>query len=490
MAPELGRCIHKEVRDGVPVFWTPEAPRTAGALMFRAGSSDEGVTTRGITHLVEHLSLYKLGFEPTYERNGFVDGTHTVYWASGTPQQIVSFLRHVSHAVSQLPLDRLEAESRVLRTEAAGRQLGIFDRFLWLRFGARGHGLGYLPEFMLEAPNPLAIRTWAADRFTAENAVAWFSGALPDDLRFEELPRGRRIPSADATPIEGLRPPTFLPDSSGAVGISFLTDRDDWISIPLWVARTRLMQRLRFQDGLTYSVQCAIHHLNSHQSHSVLWATCLPEHGAAVKNGLLEVLEELARDGPSLAELQQARDLWIQHAEQAESAFEDLDNAATNEILGSPSLSLQAYLDQFDERPVDRWAASMQTALRTAILALPPGIEPGRTDVLPYPLWSKTVASGRTYRTIRQRFPWSKKEPELVVGKSAVSLVTPAGEAVTVPYQACAGAVIHADGTLQIIGEDGFAVAIAAHEWRDGEQARSEVLQKLPLDRVIEYPRR
>ena len=490
MALELGPPIHREVRDGVPVFWTPEAPRLVGALMFRVGCSDETITTRGITHIVEHLALYKFGFEPAQEQNGSVDGITTLFWASGTPQQVVAFLQQVCSSLAGLPLDRLEAEGRVLRTEASAHQIGFIERSLWCRFGARGLGLWNLPEFMLGAPDPLVVRNWAAERFTAENAVAWFSGPMPEGLRFDALPRGRRIPVVDAPPIPGLRTPTYLPDSGAGIGVSFLTEREDWFSFPLWVARTRLMQRLRYRDGLTYAVEGALRHISARQTHSAITAGCLQEHAAAVQEGLLEVLEDLARDGPTADEIGLARDIWMERAGQRETTFEDLDGAATNELLGWPQRTSQEHLDDFDQRPRERWAAAAQAALRSAILFLPPDCAPVRTDLTPYPLWSDTLASGRRYRAVSQRFPWSKKQPVLIVGRSGVSMVLPTGKAITVSYDTCAGAVIHADGTLQLFDEGGFALAIAAREWCDGEHARSEALRALPLERVIELPKR
>ena len=49
--------------DGVPTFWA-SGGNTDGyrvALLFRVGQSDETLARSGITHLVEHLALHRVG---------------------------------------------------------------------------------------------------------------------------------------------------------------------------------------------------------------------------------------------------------------------------------------------------------------------------------------------------------------------------------------------------------------------------------------------
>jgi hypothetical protein len=221
-----------------------------------------------------------------------------------------------------------------------------------------------------------------------------------------------------------------------------------------------------------------------------MWAGCLEDQAMAVQEGLVDVLEELARTGPTDAELEEVRNIWIQQAGREENVLERLDTSALNDLVGYPVHSPAEHLEDFDRRTSARWAESVQRALSTAILLVPPNCTPCRSDLIPFPVWSDSIASGRKYRSIAQRFPWSKKHSELVVGKHGVSVITPEGRAVTVSYDSCAGAVIQPDGTLQLFGEDGFAIAIAAREWRGGEDARSEALRSLPLDRVIQLHKR
>jgi hypothetical protein len=54
------RDPHRMDVDGVPVFWAEGTPQLGASLSFRVGTADEEFTHTGITHLVEHLALYRL----------------------------------------------------------------------------------------------------------------------------------------------------------------------------------------------------------------------------------------------------------------------------------------------------------------------------------------------------------------------------------------------------------------------------------------------
>ena len=69
--------------DGIPVVWsdTTGGPFVA-ALAFRVGRTDEPLPQAGISHIVEHLALSRLGMQE-YDHNGFVDATRTVFHSVG-----------------------------------------------------------------------------------------------------------------------------------------------------------------------------------------------------------------------------------------------------------------------------------------------------------------------------------------------------------------------------------------------------------------------
>jgi hypothetical protein len=180
--------IRRDVVDGVTVFWTPDAARRMGALQFRVGQSDETPPTLGVSHLVEHLALFSTE-RRSYQFNGSVDPVRTIFYATGSDAELAAFFAQVTARLSALPLERLEAEMRVLRAEAANRPHTLANQHFWHRYGPRGLGLAALREFGLHTLTGPQVSAWAATRFTSGNAVAWYSGPLPDDLHFS-LPGG------------------------------------------------------------------------------------------------------------------------------------------------------------------------------------------------------------------------------------------------------------------------------------------------------------
>jgi hypothetical protein len=161
--------------DGVPTFWAATYGPFTGVVVFRVGTSDETLPTRGITHLVEHLALWPLGGRQRYEFDASVDGLFTTFWARGTEDEAVSFFHETLSTLSDLPLERVELEKRVLRTEAEGWSGAVVPMMLDCRFGAEGHGLRNYDEFGLSRIDEAEIASWAKERLTRENAALWLS---------------------------------------------------------------------------------------------------------------------------------------------------------------------------------------------------------------------------------------------------------------------------------------------------------------------------
>jgi hypothetical protein len=485
-----GDSLHREVRDSVPVYWAPEAPRLTGVLMFRVGRADETAITGGLSHQVEHLALYTLGAKQSYAYNGMVNGIRTVFHATGKPDEVASFINRVCEAIAKLPLERAEAESRVLRTEAAGRVTGPVEELLWYRFGSAGHGLPRIREYALEAPDKAAVASWASERFTAENAAAWFSGPVPPGVSFAALPRGRRIPCPEPVPLARLRTPAYRMGKSGGIAASFVTDREDWISLPWQIAAMRLRERLRFRQGVTYSVQLSGQPVSATRLHSAILAGCLDEHAGTVLEGLLEVLDALARDGPTMEEMKQIRENHARTMADPDSVPLELDPACLNELIGFPVKSQGRLLREMEELRPERQAASVRSALDTALLMVPPGCPAPKSPFVSYPPWSEKRMKGTRFRRASQRFPWSKKSGELIAGREGVSVVLPGGVALTVFYDACAGVVIYPDGTVHVIGKDAVSLWIRPANWRHGQRACDVIVRSAPVDLLRVIPAR
>ena len=184
--------IHQTTIDGIRTLLAPGIGPTRGGLTFRVGQADETVARSGITHLVEHLALHRLGLTD-YHFNGATGTTVTHFFSQGSPQDVGEYLNNVVAGLADLPLDRLELEKEILRTEAAGKGHSPAEVMLLWRYGARGYGVSAYPEWGLSEFTADDLRAWVARYFTRENAVLWFSGTVPGNLSLN-LPAGTPQP--------------------------------------------------------------------------------------------------------------------------------------------------------------------------------------------------------------------------------------------------------------------------------------------------------
>jgi zinc protease len=145
---------------GLPLFFEEGPEPAMASLVFRVGVCDEEPTQRGITHIVEHLALFSLG-RPEHPYNGFVDLLQCTFFAHGTQQELEAFLSEVSNAIGDLPLDRLDAEKRVLQQEAAADAGDVVSQLLAHRFGNRGFGASNVQELGLRwlESEPIALHS-------------------------------------------------------------------------------------------------------------------------------------------------------------------------------------------------------------------------------------------------------------------------------------------------------------------------------------------
>ena len=133
---------HAEI-DGVPALFARHSGPMQAGLVFRVGVADETFGRAGITHLVEHLALHRHGLTD-YHFNGATKAAFTHFHVQGNEQEVVAYLHSVCASLANLPMERLETEKEILRTEEAGRESSQIP--LW-RYGARGYGLASYPEF-------------------------------------------------------------------------------------------------------------------------------------------------------------------------------------------------------------------------------------------------------------------------------------------------------------------------------------------------------
>jgi zinc protease len=226
----------------VESFWAEgSGPLTAG-FTFRVGVSDETIPIRGITHMVEHLALQRLGRQP-YTYNGLVDHLRTTFFATGSIVEISDFLRAVCTGIINPPLERLEHERQVLLTEGERYAASWLDSSLAVRYGPRGPGLSAYKEFGLQRITADDIGDWTERHFRAENAVLWVSGPPPGDLAVNISPGGGRVAASPVHPV-AIELPAWYELGEREVAVSSVVPRSTAASALTVILEHRLRQSL------------------------------------------------------------------------------------------------------------------------------------------------------------------------------------------------------------------------------------------------------
>jgi len=109
---------HRTTVDGVPARWADLTTDPTTTLAFGVGIRDLDPTTAGITHLVEHLVMRRVG-RVRYPVNAESSLGSTSFYVTGTPAQTTEFLGLVCDAVRDLAVNGvgdadLEAERRTV----------------------------------------------------------------------------------------------------------------------------------------------------------------------------------------------------------------------------------------------------------------------------------------------------------------------------------------------------------------------------------------
>jgi len=476
--------------NGVPVLSAPGPGRCVAALMFRVGRADEPAALGGVTHLVEHLTLHGLSDRQSYAFNAVVEPLRVTFYAQGTPEEIVDFLAHVCSAVRTLPLDRIPAEARVLRTEATSRSTNIVETLMRKRYGLRGLGRLSLRELFLDQPDPAQVSSWASTYFTAGNAVAWVHGDVPPDLRLE-LPPGPRRPAREPETIPGLRFPASLILPPGSpIALSLTGTRTEWLFPVVQVAIQRTTKRMRFEQGVLYSLTLQYDLLSSDAAHLTIVAPVLAAQAQVVRDALLSDLREVAESGPRPEECEAIASQIERGPDTPEEVRGLLDKQAFNELLDYPQHTMADLASQVRTEAGARAGARLRKALDTALLAVPGTVEDTLSGFPPYFVPSEMLTSNtRAHRSSRTPFPWSRNKLELLVGDEGVALRGAGRGYAALLYSELAVASEWPDGALELTDLDGFSIRVHPSEWREGSRAVHRLRKAIPdhlLIRIME----
>lgn len=364
----MSQAIHATEVDGIPtLFAYATGPMRAG-LVFRVGVADETLARSGITHLVEHLALHRQGLAD-YHFNGATKGAFTHFHAEGAEHEIVAYLEGVCASLTDLPMERLETEKEILRTEEARREPGQLP--LW-RYGAQGYGLVSYPEWGVRELRPEDLGHWAQTWFTRDNAVLWIAGErLPAGLSLK-LPAGHRRPMPAVTSALPTTP-AYFSDGKGGVLLDSVVGDSTAARLYAGVLERELSRSLRQEGG--YSYTAATDYTSRRDGFAVVtaFADALPAKQDAVLGGFLDVLAALQAGRIAQGDLDAVRARADATLTAPDAAVRRLPGAAEDLLAHRPPRG-------FDELRSELWAITPQhlygvalEAAGTALLQAPAG---------------------------------------------------------------------------------------------------------------------
>jgi hypothetical protein len=465
---------HRRLSSGAELLWLPaEGPITAG-MLFRTGRVDERLPTSGVNHLIEHLVLEALPRD--LQVNGYVSFVETAFYIRGDAGEVASFFELVCAHLRDLPLDRLDAERRVLTAEHFARGPvgagGVFP----LRYGSVGPGLVGYEEYGLRTLEADDLRRWAAERFTARNAVIWVSGGdAPPDLDVDLTP-GRRQAIPEPCPTAHRAYPSWVGWGSGGVALSMVMPPCAGVRTALLAARRRGHDRLRRDDGLIYDLGLDMSVLGPEVDHVMFAASAPADRSAAVASDMLEVLREIAADGPTDRELELEVDAWQKWQEDPTAGSGKLDRRALGRLVGRPITAGPAGVGR------EEAAQALAEAMESLLVVVPQGVRPSLNLPGESPAPEFRPAGGEVVRERGKR----RKKTRFVIGDDGIAVAGPdPASRYGLPFAGCEAVIKGPAGSLTLIDDSGAWLALEPAILANGDTLGKRILAGVPQDRHV-----
>lgn len=321
----------------------PQLHRAHVALYVRTGSRFEEPRTNGLSHFLEHM-IYRgterlpsahavnLAFE---EHGGYLyAATQTdfgVFSLTLPPESLASATALFGEVLSRPSFHDIPIEQGIVCEEILedlddeGRQVDPDNLSRALIYPT--HPLGYTitgSEKHVRSFDAPALRAHHARHYTAQNCVLVFSGAIDHaqalelgERAFGAMPRGARIEATPPTHAQK-KPRLQIVDSVQSQtdlrvclrAVSETAPERPAVDVLMRVIddgmSTRLYHRICDAQGLCYDVGASF---DSYEDDGVIDVTAGVQHArvARVTREVLEMLDELAHEGPTHDELAKAR---------------------------------------------------------------------------------------------------------------------------------------------------------------------------------------
>ncbi|MFI7500431.1 M16 family metallopeptidase [Streptomyces sp. NPDC049687] len=479
----LAGLVSHTSTQGIPTLHAATSANeiTAG-LFFRVGRADETLATAGITHLVEHLALHRLGLSDLHY-NGATANAYTLFHVTGSEEEVVRYLNSVCEALrGDLPMDRLETEKEILRTEAAGRGGGPAHQMPLWRYGAQSYGLSSYNELGTWNLTPDQVRHWAQTRFTRDNAVLWItSDQVPAGLDLT-LPTGSRLPApapTSALPVT----PAYIHGDDGHVVMTSVVRRSTAASVFADVLGRALFQDLRQEGGYSYSAEADYSPRDADFATLTAYADSLPQKQDAVVGGFIDTLARLRAGRIEQSELDSVRGKLLKMYDVPDLGAASLPSYALSLLLGHRILSPDQHRAELNAVTVADLRAVAREAWDGALLQVPGrGVDWAGLTLAPQ--YSQTSVTGTRHQSLEN------DDVTLVIGTEGVSLLTPRGP-VTVRFDATAAMTTRPDGARVLTGHDGFSVTVEPTLYRGITPERIAALDAaVPRQAAVPMPAR
>ncbi|WP_062304020.1 insulinase family protein [Demequina subtropica] len=501
--PTLQTTDHR----GIPVLWSDIRSTFTGTLAFAVGRRDELARTAGVTHLVEHLVMSRVG-RVSVTHNASTEEDRVTFYAEGAEAAVADFLGRVAAAIRDLDAidDAVVAEQR--RIIAA--ELGEGDETtgagpLLDRFGASTLGLLDLGMPAHRSLSREQALEWAATWLHAGNAVLTFTGPVPDGLGVD-LPAARPLPERAAIAPLGHRRHGWLGGGAAPLALSFALDASERGAVYVAGAAIQrtLLDQLRTERHLVYSVDAFVARTDATTRWAVVALDPRREDILATAVAAVEILRTLAAEGPSdelmAAILEEDENITAHSGAQ----IAHLDDAAMNLLRHGVE---PAAIDAVDMAavPLDRVREAIAGAVETLLVSL------GEIDdeITPEQLserlglpWARepeghyesmsTAARVKAFmpdsvEMLSPRWFSGMRGAQLIFDPERILMLAPELGIVELRWDAIALAGVCVDcGHWDLTGENGAGFVIEPGRWRGGAKAVDALRERVPAGAVYE----
>lgn len=463
-----------------------------GAMSFGVGKRDESPRTAGISHLVEHLVMARVG-RVDIAHNAVTAIDHITLFASGDPDRVADFLNRVAAAVGDL--HTITEDEIARQRDLIAIELGDDDQSTGLgplmdRYGAAGLGLADLGQPAHRSLTREEVVHFAGTWLHAGNVVLTFTGPVPNALAID-LPPARPTPTRNGD--EPVRSGGWVLSGGPPLSLSLVVDGDPAArGLTTAVVERALHDELRTKRGLIYSVGGLNSIIDDTRRHAAYVMD--PREGDVQTAAIaaMETLRNLADEGPSEENLGRLKADYASHCADPVAQQEELLEAAVAYIRGEIDERRLGALD-LDGVTSPEVAGTIRAAMPSLLLSMSvPEIGPDAIEALG--LSSAELESELTGKTrlelvkhlarpsvvlLSPRWFSGARGHQLLLDEDRIAVLSPA-TVIEVRWGDLVLAGTDAEGGWDLTDRYGRGIRTGPAVWRGWSRARSVLESRVP----------